>query len=145
VASPDADKRSTSHPANSERLFRSYAGPDGPGADRIGIMNPPLPSSHDPATEARIRELAYYLWVDAGCPPNNELAHWYDAEKRVLAETRHVVAPPSPHYSIRATLAEHESDPAHRFHNPAHAQDARRGVVAGEARQRVRSRQGKSR
>jgi hypothetical protein len=103
-------------------------------------MNSPRPS-HDPATETRIRELAYFLWVDAGCPPNNDHAYWYAAEKTVLTVAP-AEAAPSPHYSIRATLAEHQSDPTHRFHDPAKIHDSRLDVVAGEARQRVRGRHG---
>jgi hypothetical protein len=106
----------------------------------VAMNSSPLPSSHDAATETRIRELAYFLWVDAGCPPNDELSHWYLAEKTVLAATSATPPPSSPHYSIRATLAEHQSDPTHRFHDPAKVHDTRLDVVAGEARQRVRGR-----
>jgi len=102
-------------------------------------MNSELPLFRPASvTETRIRELAYFLWVDAGCPPNDDLSHWFTAEKLVLADT----PDPAQHFSIRATLAEHNSDPTHRFHDPAKVHDARLDVVAGEARQRVRGRHG---
>lgn len=106
-------------------------------------MNSELPPNRpDSVTETRIRELAYFLWVDAGCPPNDDLSHWLVAERTVRAETPDAAPTPSQHFSIRATLAEHNSDPTHRFHDPAKVHDARLDVVAGEARQRVRGRHG---
>jgi hypothetical protein len=33
-----------------------------------------------PEREAEIREIAYYLWLDEGCPDGRHLDHWYRAE-----------------------------------------------------------------
>lgn len=95
----------------------------------------------DADNETRIRELAYFFWVDAGCPAGDDLTHWLAAETQVLLDTP-VPAPAnsSPHFSIRETVAQHDSDPTHRFHDPSKSHDARTDVVAGEARQRVRGR-----
>jgi hypothetical protein len=42
--------------------------------------------------------------------------------------------------TIARTLAEHESDPRHRFHARGQKSDGRVSVAAGERLQRVRSR-----
>jgi len=111
-------------------------------------MNPnPAQSPHVPqSSEDLVRQVAYFHWIDSGCPTGNDWAHWFAAEQRLLvAEASLLDAPrrkpaPSPHLTIRSTLAAHASDPTHRFHEPAAAHDARLNVVAGEARQRVRGR-----
>lgn len=33
-----------------------------------------------PDREAEIRQIAYYLWLDEGCPHGRHLDHWYNAE-----------------------------------------------------------------
>jgi hypothetical protein len=33
-----------------------------------------------PDREAEIRQIAYYLWLDEGCPNGQHLDHWYKAE-----------------------------------------------------------------
>src|SRR5476651_528233 len=111
------------------------------------IMNPTiphLPRDAEPREEL-IRQRAYFLWLDGGCPQGGDWEHWFTARQQLLA----VIDPsaagnPSPgdgtlaHFSIRETLAAHLSDPAHRFHGTGVAHDNRQDVVAGEARQRVR-------
>lgn len=42
--------------------------------------------------------------------------------------------------TIAHTLANHQSDPGHKFHVPAHKKDGRLSVAAGERMQRVRAR-----
>ena len=34
----------------------------------------------------RIREVAYQLWLDAGMPEGEDVAHWYRAEELVSRE-----------------------------------------------------------
>jgi hypothetical protein len=34
----------------------------------------------------RIRDLAYRLWEQDGCPAGRELEHWLEAERRLSAE-----------------------------------------------------------
>jgi hypothetical protein len=49
-----------------------------------------------PDREAEIRQIAYYLWLDEGCPHGRHLDHWYKAESiwreqqtvKQLAESR---------------------------------------------------------
>lgn len=41
--------------------------------------------------------------------------------------------------TIRATLAQHQSDPNHKFHGPAGSHDARADVAASGNRQRLRA------
>lgn len=94
----------------------------------------------------RIRERAYFLWLERGRPQGDERAHWLTAERQLLAEIESVAEIPphtegaSTHFSIRSTVSAHLSDPTHRFHGPGPAHDGRLNVVAGEARQRVRGR-----
>ena len=38
-------------------------------------------AGHVPDDEARIRELAYFLWKDAGCPDGMAGAHWEQASR----------------------------------------------------------------
>ena len=97
--------------------------------------------------EARIRERAYFLWLERGRPPGEDCDHWFTAKQQLLTESVPPDADRSPpgqdqtsHFTIEKTLATHLADPAHRFHAPGQAHDARLDVVAGEARQRVRGR-----
>lgn len=92
--------------------------------------------------EEKIREQAYYRWIDNGCPHGDDLSHWFAAEQQVLAAPlAEEAASPAPHFSIRETIATHDADPTHRFHAPSALHDSRLDVVAHEARQRVRARQ----
>ncbi|MES1167503.1 MAG: DUF2934 domain-containing protein [Pseudomonadota bacterium] len=100
-----------------------------------------------PPSEDQIRQRAYFLWLERGGPEGEDRAFWYAAEQQLL-EDQPAAAPDQPasaanvtdHYSIRHTLADHRSDPTHRFHAPGVPHDDRLDVIAGEARQRVRGR-----
>jgi hypothetical protein len=104
---------------------------------------PPAPASFKVSTlDDKIREQAYYHWIDNGCPHGDDLNHWLAAEQQVLATTTAEQAEsPAPHFSIRETIAAHDADPTHRFHAPSALHDSRLDVVSHEARQRVRARQ----
>jgi Protein of unknown function (DUF2934) len=39
-----------------------------------------------PSKEGRIRNLAYMLWMEDGCPEGRDQAHWLEAEEMLLAE-----------------------------------------------------------
>lgn len=36
--------------------------------------------------EQRIRERAYYIWEQAGCPEGKSVEHWRKAEAEIVAE-----------------------------------------------------------
>lgn len=100
-----------------------------------------------PPPEGQVRQRAYFLWLEQGCPEGEDLAFWYAAQQELLeeqeAEARHKPASgknPPDHFSIRHTLTDRRSDPSHRFHAPGTPHDDRLDVIAGEARQRVRGR-----
>ena len=109
-------------------------------------MNPTIPTSgrESGSLEDRIRERAYFLWLERGRPPGEDRAHWLAAEQQLLAEFASERPPqadgPSRHFSIHKTVSAHLGDPTHRFHGPGAAHDDRVSVVAGAARQRVRGR-----
>ena len=110
-------------------------------------MNPtkPIITSHPAQREESVREHAYFLWRERGCPVGQDWDDWFAAEQHVLSTMpgADVKAPASTggeHFSIKTTLASHLSDPTHRFHAPGAAHDDRLSVIAGEARQRVRGR-----
>jgi len=100
-----------------------------------------------PPPEDQVRQRAYFLWLEQGCPEGEDLAFWYAAQQELLEE-RQTAAPEKPasgknapdHFSIRHTLTDHRSDPTHRFHAAGAPHDDRLDVIAGEARQRVRGR-----
>lgn len=108
----------------------------------------PTASYHLPSPpEDQVRQRAYFLWLEQGCPEGEDLAFWYAARQELLEEqqTAALEKPASgkntpDHFSIRHTLADHHSDPSHRFHAPGAPHDDRLDVIAGEARQRVRGR-----
>lgn len=89
-------------------------------------------------SEADIRERAYYLWLDQGCPPNRDQEMWFAA--KVLLHDR----ANEPRATLARTLAAHASDPQHHFHNPALAPDDRRAVARSGALQRRRGRMAKN-
>jgi hypothetical protein len=104
------------------------------------------PASGPPVDE-HVRVRAYYLWLERGCPHGEDGDHWFAAQRQLLATMTAAIveAPPRAddgpaRFSIRQTVAEHLSDPTHRFHPPGAAHDNRLDVIAGEARQRVRGR-----
>jgi hypothetical protein len=107
-------------------------------------FGPALPRS---VSEEEIRRSAYFLWLDHGCPAGDDQAHWFAAESRLQAQSDRVPTPGKtavpalePFLSTGPSAAEHSADPAHRFHAPGMAADHRPLVVAGTARQRMRSR-----
>jgi hypothetical protein len=93
------------------------------------------PSSALPApTDAEIRERAYYLWLEQGCPPNRDQEMWFAAkvllhDRANPAPAKHPPRPASPHHAPEAGL------PASRA-----AHDARPDVARTGAPQRTRSR-----
>jgi hypothetical protein len=104
----------------------------------------------DASEEDHIRVRAYYLWLDRGCPHGADGQDWFAAQQQQLtATTLAVTEAPAPtpttdapaHFSIRQTVAEHLSDPTHRFHPPGTVHDRRVDVIAGAAPQRMRGRQ----
>jgi hypothetical protein len=38
------------------------------------------------ASEDRLRELAYAIWLEEGCPEGRAEAHWFEAVRRASAE-----------------------------------------------------------
>jgi hypothetical protein len=107
----------------------------------------PTPPRESEPPEERIRERAYFLWIERGCPQGEDLEHWFMAKQQLQTAGDLAAAdnPPRKHataarLSIGNTLAAHLSDPTHRFHAPGTARDHRLDVVEGEARQRVRGR-----
>ena len=109
-------------------------------------ITPKSPQEQE-SPEEEVRRLAYFRWIESGAVHGNDWDHWFAAEKQLssvatlpVTEHERPGVPPA-HFAIRTTVAEHLSDPTHRFHAPGAAHDARLDVVAGEARQRVRARQ----
>lgn len=110
-------------------------------------MNPTTPeiTRNVAGPEESIREHAYFLWRERGCPVGQDWDDWFAAEQHALsalpgADVKTPASTGGEHFSIKHTLAAHLSDPTHRFHAPAAAHDDRLNVIAGEARQRVRGR-----
>jgi hypothetical protein len=44
-----------------------------------------------PYRENRIRELAYYKWLDAGCPDDQDMDFWLQAEMEYSAAERLII------------------------------------------------------
>ncbi len=42
-------------------------------------------------SQQRIRERAYFLWLDAGCPDDRALEHWHEAHQTEIVATRSTV------------------------------------------------------
>lgn len=95
------------------------------------ILTSPAAASLD---ENKIRVRAYYLWLERGSPPNQELEIWH-AAKALL----HDRSNPAPQDS-RESRAARERTPLHHFHNPSIAHDKRTDVAASGSRQRIRAR-----
>lgn len=89
-------------------------------------------------SEADIRERAYYLWLERGCPPDRDQEMWF-AAKLLLHDRTHRPPP-----SSRETLALHQSDPQHQYHDPGIAQDARPTVARSGRMQRIRAHEKKN-
>lgn len=95
---------------------------------------PANPTTGAPApTEAQIRERAYYLWLDQGCPPGRDREIWFAA--RALLHDHARRQPPS----LRRKQAAHSRDPEHHYHDPVILRDARPAVARGGAVQRIRA------
>ena len=43
-------------------------------------------------TATQVRDLAYQLWVEQGCPVGRDKENWFEAE-RLLSETHQAAAP----------------------------------------------------
>jgi hypothetical protein len=91
-----------------------------------------------------VREAAYFQWLNGGANHGDDWAHWLNAESQIVAggDVRQQVDPNSTtsKNSLQATLAEHSSDPAHRYHGQGVAHDNRTDIIASGPRQRVRGR-----
>jgi hypothetical protein len=117
------------------------------GSKSQGPMNPtPSASLHDFLDE-KIRERAYYLWLDDGCPDGKDWQHWYKARQQVLAAIPLVVSEQRPRraggssqLSIRSTAAGEPDDLTPRFHAQVVAPADRRNAVEVESRQHGRGR-----
>jgi Protein of unknown function (DUF2934) len=46
----------------------------------------PAPGSTSPDRNDRIREVAYFLWLEEGCPEGEEERHWTTAEALLESE-----------------------------------------------------------
>ena len=118
--------------------------------------------------EAIARE-AYCLWQHDGSPEGRDLEYWFKAREIIQRRVDEDLGPlpeipkvdlnvrntdeaslPTgnpipdsalpPTQTIAHTIAEHQSDPGHRFHARGTQADGRVNVAAGERLQRVRSR-----
>ncbi len=87
-----------------------------------------------PPTDDEIRERAYYLWLDHGCPPDRDQEIWFAAQ--VLLHDR----ANRPHPSVQQARDARQSDPQHHFHSPAILRDVRPEVARSGAPQRARGR-----
>jgi len=48
-----------------------------------GSADPAVSSGRRPPTEQAIRERAYAIWEEEGCPDGNHLEHWRRAEDEI--------------------------------------------------------------
>jgi DUF2934 family protein len=55
----------------------------------------------DPMQSQRIRERAYTIWADAGCPDGGDREHWLQAEAEIVVEEQEAVAAPAPASAVR--------------------------------------------
>lgn len=51
----------------------------------------PSNNSYYNTRDERIRELAYYKWLDDGCPEGNDIHYWLEAESEYRAAERLVM------------------------------------------------------
>lgn len=98
--------------------------------------------------EERIRERAYYLWLERGCPHGEDWEHWFAAQQQLrpaeaAGRTDHVAREDdaAPAYSSRAMAKALRSGPPHRYRAPGGVHDRRLDVIAHEAGQRGRVQQ----
>jgi len=99
------------------------------------IPSPAIPAS----TEAEIRERAYYLWLERGCPSNRDQEMWYAAQ--ILLHDR---ACRRPEQIAHAPGSRDDATGLH-LHATLLLQDARPGVARSGAPQRQRSRSAQNR
>jgi hypothetical protein len=97
----------------------------------------PAPAASGP-TEADIRERAYYLWLEQGCPPNRDQEMWY-AAKTLLHDQANLRRE-----KLRQAIDARQEDQQVRLHESPPARDARPGVARSGAPQRQRSRVAKN-
>ena len=109
---------------------------------RTSSTSTPLPAPLDD----KVREAAYFEWLNHGCPHGDDWSHWFAAENNIVVGLdAPVVVPDEPaanatKFALEANFAAHSSDPLHRFHGPGTAHDDRTDIIASGARQRVRGR-----
>ncbi|MEO6992755.1 MAG: DUF2934 domain-containing protein [Lacunisphaera sp.] len=97
------------------------------------MSNPTLPSTR-PFSDDEIRERAYYLWLDRGCPTGHDEAIWHAAHALLHGHA----APQAIHHE--QDVADRKSDPLHHFHDRTKSPDLRRDVASSGAVQRRRAR-----
>jgi hypothetical protein len=90
-------------------------------------------------TDAEIRERAYYLWLEHGCPANRDQEMWFAAQ--TLLHDRNRISPAE----ARHDQARREFAPELHLHETRLLQDARPDVARSGAPQRQRSREAKNR
>lgn len=71
--------------AKTTRRIKSRARPTRITGDRLdalkaGARNGPIVKSAPLPTHDRIAERAYEIWLTKGCPANNEVSNWLEAE-----------------------------------------------------------------
>lgn len=107
----------------------------------------PNPSPPHEALEDRIRQRAYDIWLERGCPDGDAWSHWFTAKEEIIS---FIASPATPDHAaessqaplptLRTTANARSADPEHRFHSPTAALDRRTNVAANEAPQRIRGR-----
>jgi hypothetical protein len=85
-------------------------------------------------TDADIRERAYYLWLDQGCPPNRDQEMWFAAKTLLHDQANHQ------REQLQHQLEELQAQRQFRLHADRTARDARPEVARSGAAQRQRSR-----
>jgi hypothetical protein len=96
------------------------------------ILPPPTTSG---PSDADVRERAYYLWLERGCPPNRDQEMWFAAQVLLHDETNLRLRNLPPTAQVR------QENQKMRLDNRSQARDARPAVAQTGAPQRRRSRQ----
>ena len=66
---------------------KSAAAPAQPEPETITTVSDEVePETITPDRNARIREIAYFLWLEEGCPDGQEERHWLAAETILESE-----------------------------------------------------------
>jgi Protein of unknown function (DUF2934) len=89
-------------------------------------------------SDADVRERAYYLWLENGCPSHRDQEMWF-AAKVLLHDQVNLHR-----QRLRETLEGRQEDEQVRLHETPAARDARPGVAQSGAPQRQRSRAAKN-